>query len=290
MGVRGALRRLRCELSGRTAGPLPRGLWEPLEGAKALELGGPSACFGREGLLPVYPLLGELDGVQPRAQTLWHDLDPAEGYVVDGERRGALLIEEDIELAVVPDGVYDAVISSHVIEHIANPLLALAAWRRVSVPEGHLLIVAPHMAGTFDHRRTLTPLRHMVADFEARTAEDDLTHLEEVLETHDSERDIRSVDDPDFVSELRENPRTRALHHHTFTTVSLIDLLTQVGLQVVAVETRLPHDIYLLARWVAHGERPANGRIAIAAAARSPFRVDRRAAKELGLGLADVQI
>ena len=36
---------------------------------------------------------------------------------------------------------------------------------RVARDGGHLLMVAPHMAGTFDPRRAVTPLAHMVGDF-----------------------------------------------------------------------------------------------------------------------------
>jgi len=252
----------------------------PLTGARALELGGPSACFGQGGLLAVYPLLEQIDGVQPRARTVWHDLDPRAGNVIEDEHRGALHVIDDIDLNALPDGAYDAVLCSHVIEHIANPLRALAAWRRVSGPGRHLLLVAPHMAGTFDHRRALTPLSHMIGDRRADTGEDDLTHLDEFLRLHDSARNVRGQEDPDFVAELRQNEHTRLLHHHTFTTASLIDLLGHAGLQLAAAETRLPHDIYAIGRWLPDGEQPDNRRFALAAR-RSPFRVDRKAARQL---------
>lgn len=280
MSLRGALRTMRWRLSPGQSRTLSAEFWRPLEGARALELGGPSACFGSRGLLPVYPVLGQVDGVQPIARTLWHDLDPEDGYIADGERRGALHIVDDVELPHLPDGGYDVVLCSHVIEHIANPLLALAAWRRVTVPRGHLLLVAPHMAGTFDHRRALTPLSHMIEDLQARTGEDDLTHLDEFLRLHDSDRNVRGVEDPDFVRELRENAHTRLLHHHTFTTASLIELLDHAGLQVLAAEARLPHDIYVFGRWASPGVSPDNALQTRFAARHSPFRVDRRYSTE----------
>ncbi len=201
--------------------------------------------------------------------------------MVDGERRGTLHLIDDIDLPSLSNGAYDVVICSHVIEHIANPLRALAAWRRVGDPDGYLLIVAPHMAATFDHRRPLTSLAHMTEDLEAGTGEDDRTHLAEFLRLHDSDRNVRGIEDPDFVRELSENTRTRLLHHHTFTTSSLIELLGHAGLQVQMAQARLPHDIYVLGQWVPAGEHPDNRRLALAAAGRSPFRVDRRAARRL---------
>jgi SAM-dependent methyltransferase len=281
VSVQGLLRRARVELSVRRGDPLPHGFVEPLAGRRGLELGGPSACFGRDAALPAYPALREIDGVQPTANTTWHQLDPEVGYVVDGERRGALHLIDDVDMPSLQADTYDAVICSHVIEHIANPLRALAAWRRVSRPEGYLLMVVPHMAATFDHRRSLTPLSHMIEDLDADTGEDDLTHLEEFLRLHDSDRNVRGIEDPDFVSELRDNARTRLLHHHTFTTSSLIELLGVAGLQVHMAQTRLPHDIYVLGRWVPEGQPAENLRFALTASRQSPFRADRRCAREL---------
>ncbi len=281
MSVRGMLRRMRAELSPGQRHPLPPAFTAPLAAARMLEIGGPSTCFERGGTAPVYHMAKSVDGVQPLAHTTWHDLDREAGYVVEGERKGELFITDDIDLRELPDGAYDVVISSHVIEHIANPLRALAAWRRLSVTGGHLLIVAPHMSGTFDHRRPLTTLEHMAEDLGRKTGEDDLTHLEEFLSNHDSDRNVRGVEDPDFVRELEENERTRLLHHHTFITSSLIELLTVAGLRVEAAAARLPHDIYLLGRWVHDDDTPDNRPVALQASRSSPFRTDRRAARQL---------
>ena len=216
--------------------------------------------------------------MQPTARTIWHQLDSEEGNKIDGRRRGDLCIADDIDLTILPDDAYDLVLSSHVIEHIANPLRALAAWRRVTGPEGYLLLVVPHMAGTFDHRRKVTPLDHMVNDLRDDTAETDLTHLDEFLLLHDADRNVRGQDDPAFAAELRDNARTRLLHHHTFTGASLVELLDYAGLQVVALEARLPHDIYLLGHWLPDGTRPTN-QGSLQGVQRSPFRIDRQAAR-----------
>jgi FkbM family methyltransferase len=278
VSLQGALRALRVTVSGDTRRPLAQDFWQPLVGGRALELGGPSAGFGSAGVLPVYPRLARIDGVQPAAVTNWHQLDPEEGNQIDGRRRGDLYIADDIDLTMFPDDAYDVVLSAHVIEHIANPLRALAAWRRVTRPDGHLLLVVPHMAATFDHRRELTPVSHMVSDLREETAETDLTHLEEFLLLHDADRNVRGQDDPVFVAELRDNARTRLLHHHTFTAASLVELLDYAGLQVTALQSRLPHDIFLLGHWLPDGARPSNEGV-LQRVRRSPFRVDREAAK-----------
>jgi hypothetical protein len=67
---------------------------------------------------------------------------------------------------------------------------------------------------------------------------------------------------------------TRLLHHHTFTTPSALTLLDHAGLELRAVETRFPHDIYVLGRWPSAEKRPDNSGL-LAARLPSPFRVDR---------------
>ncbi|HEV2974905.1 MAG TPA: methyltransferase domain-containing protein [Solirubrobacteraceae bacterium] len=273
----GAFEKL-IELRWRAAGhmrALPPQLWQSFDGARGLEIGGPSSLFGANGLLPVYPKLATIDGVQWAAETVWHRLDSASGYAPeDGAVRGELHVTDSIDLDPLASGSYDVVLSSHVIEHLANPLRALAAWRRVTRAGGQMLIVAPHMQGTFDHRRALTTLAHIVEDFERSVEEDDMTHLEETLRLHDRARDV-SMDDTAWEQMRRNNSSTRTLHHHTFTTPSLLALLDRAGLELIACETRFPHDIYVLGRWPASGERPDNTAF-LASPRRSPFSADRR--------------
>lgn len=271
MGVREKLSELRWRAAGHYR-PLRDDFTRPLRGLRGLEIGGPSVLFAAGGLIAVYPLLNSVDGVQWASETLWHKLDPDNGYAPDGGRRGELHVIDSIDLEPLSDDAYDVVFSSHVIEHLANPLRALAAWRRVTRPGGYLLLVAPHMQGTFDRRRPLTRLGHMIEDFERGVDENDMTHLEETLALHDRTRDVPMEDDA-WVEMRRNNPRTRMLHHHTFTTRSLLRLLDHSGAELLQAETRFPHDIYVLARWPAEGERADNAPF-LASPHPSPFHLD----------------
>jgi SAM-dependent methyltransferase len=83
------------------------------------------------------------------------------------------LVEPDIlcsgeDLSAVPSGSEDFVIASHVLEHIADPLGALAEWHRVIRPGGFLYLCLPDMRGTFDATRARTTLAHLVLDREQR--------------------------------------------------------------------------------------------------------------------------
>lgn len=66
----------------------------------------------------------------------------------------------------VEDASVDFVISSHVLEHFADPIAALREWYRVVRPDGYIYMIVPNMERTFDRGRTRTT----VAELEARHA------------------------------------------------------------------------------------------------------------------------
>ena len=248
-----------------------------LQGAVALEPGGPSSLFGRYGAIPVYPRLGALDTLDYRERTLWSaDSKPPEAL-----RR--MLIGEARHMGDIPADSYDAVLASHVLEHIADPLGALAEWQRVVRPGGHILLVVPHREGTFDRRREVTTVEHLRSDAERETGEEDLTHLEEILELHDMDRDPGAESRELFEGRCRENASTRAMHHHVFDSRSVVEMCKAAGLGVLAIRPRRPFHIVCLCRVgdgdTSHGDTPQLGENELAnALARSPFKSDRDAA------------
>ena len=107
--------------------------------------------------------------------------------------------------------------------------------------------------------------------------EEDLTHLEETLALHDRSRDAEPHDQEVWAAARRDNVRTRVLHHHVFTTDSLLAVLDHAGIALLDVEVRYPHDIYVLGRFTR--SRPDNSALRGPAApwrASSPFAVDRQ--------------
>lgn len=228
-----------------------------LAGKHGLEIGGPTPLFQPGGLIPVYRFIGSLDNINFSTHTVWEGELRDEGIFRfdDGRRCGRQLIREAVRLEGLPDESRDFVVSSHVIEHLANPLAALHEWRRVLKPGGLLLAVIPHREGTFDHRRPVTPLPHLVEDFHAGTGEDDLTHLPEILALHDLSRDP-GADPATFADRGRHNYANRCLHHHVFDTAAAIRLLDHADLGILCVEARLPCHICVLA------EKPPAGRTA----------------------------
>jgi SAM-dependent methyltransferase len=59
------------------------------------------------------------------------------------------------------DDAVDFVFASHVLEHIPDPLGALAEWRRVA--RRYVVVIVPHRDRTFDRGRPLTPVDELLA-------------------------------------------------------------------------------------------------------------------------------
>ncbi|HXD55766.1 MAG TPA: methyltransferase domain-containing protein [Solirubrobacteraceae bacterium] len=241
-------------------------------GARALEPGGPSRLFEARGAIPVYPRLSQLDVLDYAEQTLWTE-SPGAAPEPRPAKHMRRVIGEAGSLTNFATGSYDALLSSHVIEHLANPIGALREWQRVVRPGGRILIVAPHLDGTFDHRRAVTTLEHLFEDAARETDEGDTTHIEEVLALHDLERDPGAPDRATFERRARENQKTRGVHHHTFTSRSMAELLEAVGLPLVALKPQLPFNIICLCQLDAE---PLSRRQLERTLAASPFPSDRR--------------
>jgi SAM-dependent methyltransferase len=73
----------------------------------------------------------------------------------------------------------DYVVASHVLEHVANPVAALAECCRVVRPGGILYLVVPDRRCTWDHPRALTPVSHLLEDYMAGVTACDATHIDD---------------------------------------------------------------------------------------------------------------
>jgi len=243
-------------------------------GATVLEPGGPSALFGAGGAVPVYPKLAALDTLDYAERTLWSDAPQTREPTLTPVRRR--LIGEAGQLDV-PDDTYDAVLSSHVLEHLANPLGALAEWKRVVRPGGYVLLIVPHRDATFDHRRPVTTIEHLREDAARDTPEGDLTHLDEILRLHDLERDPGAPSRETFEQRCREVMATRAMHHHVFVSRTVAQTCTEAGLEVLLLRPKRPFNIICLCR-VGSGQGRGPTDLELAEInRRSPFASDRAA-------------
>jgi SAM-dependent methyltransferase len=234
--------RERVRLASARRDPALRAVAASLQDAVALEPGGPSGLFGAHGLIPVYPRLAALDTLDYAERTLWSHAANGE---IEPRRR---VIAEAGRLEEVPDGAYDAVLASHVLEHLANPLGALAEWQRVVGAGGHILLIVPQREGTFDHRRAVTSLEHLREDAQRDIGEDDLTHLPEILRLHDLQRDPGAGSRESFERRCHQNLAHRAMHHHVFDEHSIVEVCRVANLDVLTLSVKPPFHIVCLCR------------------------------------------
>jgi SAM-dependent methyltransferase len=218
-----------------------------LLGKNGLEIGGPSEIFQNGNVLPIYEAVETLDNCVFSNSTVWSD--HSDQFIFNPTKTpGKTLICDGSALVEVPDSSYDLILSSHNLEHFANPVKALKEWQRVLKAEGILVLVLPYYQATFDHRRKPTPVEHMLEDFERKTGEDDLTHLPEILEKHDFQMHPVGASLDDFRARSLDNLHNRCLHHHVFDERNSQDLLSRLGFEVLSLDFQLPFHMCILAR------------------------------------------
>jgi len=217
-------------------------------GARGLEIGGPSGKFRRGHLVPLYDEVASLDNVNFAGATLWeHGLRDGGEFTPVGRRLGTQYLREAAHLNGLEDSAYDLVLSSHTLEHLANPLPALREWRRVCREGGHLVLVLPHRDGTFDRRRPVTALSHLLDDERRDITEGDTTHVQQILTLHDLRRDPYAGTRQAFEQTVSDNVHTRAMHHHVFDADLALRAVITAGWTPLAAEARRPHDLIILA-------------------------------------------
>lgn len=133
----------------------------------------------------------------------------------------------------------DYVVTSHVLEHVANPVAALMEWHRVVKDEGIIYMVLPDRRFTFDHQRELTTAEHMWHDYERGVTQRDSTHVHEYLDKVDwpmLRPDVPSDEIPACRKAMREqyiydvqHNKEFNMHFHVFDEQNLFELVTLVA-------------------------------------------------------------
>ena len=77
------------------------------------------------------------------------------------------------------------VASSHVLEHIANPVAAICEWYRVLRHGSIMYMVIPDRRYTWDRYRKLTFCEHMLDDYIKGVTDSDAMHIDEFVDTVD---------------------------------------------------------------------------------------------------------
>ncbi|WP_183563554.1 methyltransferase domain-containing protein [Mucilaginibacter sp. SP1R1] len=212
-----------------------------------LEIGGPSQIF-TDQTFPLYEWAQKIDGCNFSNNTIWEGAINTDEYRYLPNKSGHQYILEGSELKGIEDNEYDFLLSSHNLEHIANPLKAVKEWIRILKPGGYMLLILPDKRFTFDHKRPDTSFAHLLSDLELNTGEDDLTHLSEILELHDLSLDHGAGDYESFKKRSENNFEVRGLHQHVFSQALLKECLEYFDLKVQLQHFVAPYHQIIIAQ------------------------------------------
>jgi hypothetical protein len=212
-----------------------------LSGKCGVDVGGPSDIFSYRNLLPLYCVASRVDIINYSDKTTWSNRQ--DQFFLDNESmvNGKFFAMEAGELSETHVFRYDFLVSSHCLEHLANPISALQGWRSVLNDGGDLIIVVPCGSDTFDRKRPITTLDHLISDHECDVSEDDATHFDEVIALHDLTLDYAAENKTVFEERVKDNLNNRCVHHHTFDLKSITRLIEYCNFRIMAAHHENPH-------------------------------------------------
>jgi SAM-dependent methyltransferase len=123
-----------------------------------------------------------------------------------------------------PEGKFDFLIISHVLEHVANPVKVLRAVFRVVRQGGLVVLAIPDKHFTFDRERAITAFEHLWKDFEDDVCESSDEHYIDFLKSAG-----RHVFDepPECLPGHISRARTRREHAHVWDSPSFQAFLSE---------------------------------------------------------------
>jgi SAM-dependent methyltransferase len=155
-----------------------------------------------------------------------------------GQPTNADYLTDATELYFARDNEFDFVCSSHVLEHLANPIKALKEWIRVVKKGGIIYTEIPDKRFIFDYKRHRTSLRHLIDDYQKNIGPHDMTHLSDFAYKLDLDM-LQQSPEQCFSNILKYiasgSSSTSEPHHHVYTKEDLTSLFRYVGLEILFV-------------------------------------------------------
>lgn len=178
-----------------------------LKDKEVLEIGGPSRLLDF-----VYPHLKKLDIVNHPDSASRHLQQGNICHLTPTTFLGDAVTGDILKI----DRKYDVIITSHTLEHIANPIKALYLWSNLLTDQGIIINILPNKNLCWDRNRDYVTIEHLIDDYLKDTVESDLTHL------YESSCMIESK--PTYYEEVGEDNRYRIIHHHCFDVQTLSNM------------------------------------------------------------------
>jgi hypothetical protein len=210
-------------------------LREVLKGKSALEVGGPSELF-KDG----YPTV-LYDIITP--DFLIEKQSAEEGFGQNLVTNNKVYYGDCTEKADwdSTNKSYELILSSHVLEHIANPIKFLKlAHEKTSQ---FILTIVPLAALIWDKHRPITTIEHIMSDYTNNTSENDQTHL---ADSYCPAHPWYKHKDHSF--KFFDNAKYRAIHHHVFDPPLIQTVHEKSGFQAIAVWITPPHHLVYFGR------------------------------------------
>ena len=182
---------------------------------RALEIGGPSAL-----LKSFYSLLADYTVFNYEPAMSKHSQE-GDYNIVTGDATNPNIIKQ-------LDTKFDLLITSHTLEHIANPIKALKIWKQLLTPGGVIMNIVPCKYHCWDRDRNYTTLNHIISDYNNDTPESDMTHVDEsscMVETR-----------PSYYSDVGACNEARIIHHHVYSKSVLSEMHFFSGFTEVFVD------------------------------------------------------
>jgi SAM-dependent methyltransferase len=134
------------------------------------------------------------------------------------------IVSDSESFPTVSNDRFDFIIANHVLEHLSNPIRALAEWFRILRDDGLLFMAIPDKRYTFDRRRPRTPLAHLISDYQSTLPAQELNkgHLLEWAE-HVEQLAPGSADFERWVSEQLEHGYS--VHNHVWVAQDILEML-----------------------------------------------------------------
>lgn len=169
---------LTIHVPSRSAGPVFLGVHKALDRQQVLDL-----CRGRgveigPGPKPqILPRPGtEVAYIEQMPPEEWRRLYAADAKIdVDERLWEHYRVGEASDLGVEDESL-DFIFSSHVFEHLANPLGHLEIWARKLRPGGRIVAVIPDYVGSKDYACAPSPLEMLIAEYDAGSLEPSRDH------------------------------------------------------------------------------------------------------------------
>jgi hypothetical protein len=218
---------------------------ESLRGKEGIEFGGTTELFyePRNNMM-LYPFV-KLDGANIFDDNHFNDLSGYDFNYFYGVGKRYNVDASDEEGIKNINKKYDFIVTSHVIEHMANPIKSIELWKKHILNDGgYILTIIPYYKECFDRNRPLTTIEHLIEDYQNNVDESDTTHINEQKELHDWTMGGHK----DFYSICDINHKTRVVHHHTFDLENIKQMFEYCNMEIVYLFKHDPLNIVVLTK------------------------------------------